>query len=348
LLRKRSAIAIVMLLALAAPAAALAGNGGVGPPSSNTPSGDAIREVYWVVLGVCAFAFVVVEAALITFIVRFRRRRTAAADLEGPQIHGNTRLEIAWTVVPALILAGLAAFALFKVPAVQANPSESSVAAGETVNIDVIGHQFYWQYEYPNGAISLDTLYVPAGRTTSLHLRTEDVNHSWWVPELTGKLDLTAGRENVLNFKPRDVGTFEGTCAEFCGIQHAVMQTKVEVLSEAGYQAWLARNAPDTQDPVALGKSEWESVCAKCHNLDGSGLVGPSIAGNSTMLQVDSLRDLLYTGQDLPTFDSYMPAVGAGWSDRQLEALVAYLKSNDQLSSAPQQLPGTGGSSSGS
>ena len=335
------------LLALAAPAAALAGsNGGVAPPPSNTPSGDAIREVYWVVLGVCAFVFICVEVALIAFIVRFRRRRTAPADLEGPQIHGNTRLEIAWTVVPALILAGLAAFALFKVPAVQANPSASSVAAGETVNIDVIGHQFYWQYEYPNGAISLDTLYVPAGRTTSLHLRTQDVNHSWWVPELTGKLDLIAGRENILNFEPRDVGTFEGKCAEFCGIQHAVMETKVQVLTEADYEAWLEQNAPATLDPIALGKSEWASVCAKCHNLDGRGLVGPSIAGNSTMLQVDSLRDLLYSGQDLPTFDSYMPAVGAGWSDRQLEALVAYLKSNDQLSSPPAQ-PGTGGSSSG-
>ena len=93
--RKRAAIGIVTLLALAAPAAALAGsNGGVAPPPSNTPSGDAIREVYWVVLGVCAFVFVCVEVALVTFIVRFRRRKTAAADLEGPQIHGLSLIHI--------------------------------------------------------------------------------------------------------------------------------------------------------------------------------------------------------------------------------------------------------------
>jgi cytochrome c oxidase subunit 2 len=345
---KRVVIALCVASLLALPAAALASNGGVGPPPSDTPSGDAIREVYWVVLGVAGVVFVLVEASLVIFIVRFRRRPSTPAETEGPQIHGNTRLEIAWTIIPAVILAGLAAFTFVKVSDVRANPTAAEKAAIERAGggtIEVTAHQFYWQYTYPNGAISMDTLYVPVGRTTTLQIKTADVNHSWWVPALTGKMDAVAGNTNTLNFKPRSTGTYEGHCAELCGIQHAVMSTTVKVLSEDDYQAWLRDNAPGTQDQIALGKAEWGAVCAKCHNLDGSGLVGPQIAGNGTILQLQSLKNLLLSGQDLPTFDGYMPAVGAGWQDRQFEALLAYIKSNKQLSTAPT--PGTGGSAGG-
>jgi cytochrome c oxidase subunit II len=334
-------VTALLLVSLAFPAAALAqSNGGIAPPPSETPSGDAIREVYWVAFIIVAVVFVLVEAALILFIVRFRRRRTTEADEEGPQIHGNTRLEVAWTIVPAVILAGLAAFTLVKATDVEAEPG----TAADTVAIRVEAHQFYWQYEYPNGAVSLDTLYVPEDRTISLELDALDVNHSWWVPELTGKRDVIPGRTNVLNFAPRTVGTYEGKCAEHCGVQHAVMQTTVEVLTQADYDAWLAENAPDAVDPVALGEQEWNAVCAKCHLEDGSGLVGPTVAGNGTMLELESLRNLLLTGQDQPDIESYMPAVGTGWEDFQFEALFEYIQSSEALSVAPgQQGGGTSG-----
>jgi cytochrome c oxidase subunit II len=334
-------VTAILLASLAFPAAALAGNGGVAPPPSDTPSGDAIREIYWVALAACGVVFLLIETALVVFIVRFRHRPRTSPDAEGPQIHGNTRLELAWTIVPAVALAALTAFTLLKVGDVQANPPGTENA----LNIKVEAHQFYWQYEYPNGAVSLDTLYIPVDRTTSLRLESADVVHSWWVPELTGKQDAIPGRTNHLNFEPRTTGTYEGTCAEHCGVQHAVMHTVVKVVSQAEFDRWLADNAPGAVDPVALGRQEWEAVCAKCHLSDGSGLVGPAIAGNGTMLQLDSLRGLLLTGQNQPDIESYMPAVGTGWADFQFEALLEYIQSNEQLSTPAGQ---QGGVASGS
>ncbi len=327
---KRVVIAI-LLGSLAFPAAALAQNGGLGPPPSETSSGDAIRQVYWVALAVVGVVFVLVETALLVFIVRFRRRRTTALDAEGPQVHGNTRLEIVWTIVPAVILAGLAAFTLVKAGAVEANPAASDNA----LTIKVEAHQFYWQYEYPNGAVSLDTLYVPVDRAIALELNALDVNHSWWVPQLTGKRDAIPGRTNTLNFKPRTPGTYEGKCAEHCGVQHAVMDTTVEVLSQADYATWLDENAPDAIDEEAVGEEHWNAVCAKCHLEDGSGLVGPVVAGNGSMLELESLRRLLLEGQNQPDIDGYMPAVGTGWADFQFDALLAYIQSSEQLSTPP-------------
>jgi cytochrome c oxidase subunit 2 len=335
----KRAVTAVLLASLAFPAAGLADNGGVAPPPSETPSGDAIREVYWVALGVSAVVFVIVEAVLVAFIIRFRRRRTTAAGAEGPQIHGNTRLELAWTAVPAIMLVGLAAFTLVKAADVQADPPSSENALA----VKVEAHQFYWQYEYPNGAVSLDTLYVPVDRTTSLQLDALDVNHSWWVPELTGKRDAIPGRTNILNFKPRTAGTYEGKCAEHCGIQHTVMSTTVRVLPQAEFEQWLDQNSPENADPVALGRQQWEAACAKCHLSDGSGLIGPPIAGNGSILDLESLRRLLLGGQNQPGIEGYMPAVGTGWQDRQFEALLAYIESNEQLSTPA----GQGGSTDG-
>ena len=166
--------------------AAAAAPGGLGPPDPETDSGEAISDLYWVVTAVCAVVFVAVESALVLFVIRFRRRRGTPEDAEGPQIHGNTRIEIIWTIIPALILVAIAVFTFTRIPSVQAKGSDE-------VRIRVEAHQFYWQYVYPNGAISLDELRLPVGRTVALELTTHDVNHSWWVPALTGKLDAIAG-----------------------------------------------------------------------------------------------------------------------------------------------------------
>jgi cytochrome c oxidase subunit 2 len=172
------------------------------------------------------------------------------------------------------------------------------------------------------------------------------VNHSWWVPELTGKLDAIPGHPNTLDFEPRRTGTYEnGKCAEFCGIQHAIMDTIVRVVSEDEYRAWLEDNAPSDSEKalVALGEQEWTASCAKCHGLDGSGDIGPSIQGNGTLLNRSALKRLLLNGQNEATIDSYMPPVGAGWEERQFDALIAYVKSNQRLSTSPAQGGQSGG-----
>jgi cytochrome c oxidase subunit II len=321
-------LSLAVVFALATARATLAAPGGLGPPAPQTDSGEAINGLYWVVFAICAIVFVAVETALVLFVIRFRRRRGTPEDVEGPQIHGNTRLEIIWTIVPAVVLIGIAVFTLSRIPAVEAKSSEE-------LTVRVEAHQFYWQYVYPNGAISLDELVLPVDQTVALELTTKDVNHSWWVPPLTGKMDAIAGQTNTLRFKPTKTGTWEGQCAELCGIQHAVMYTEVTVLEQAAFESWLEDQATIAHEE--LGQQEWETVCAKCHGLQGEGGVGPPIAGNGTLTnRMGLIRLLSMTGQDTPQLESYMPEVGLGWTGKQFDALIAYVKATPALSGAQE------------
>ena len=321
-------LSLALEFALATAAAAVAAPGGIGPPEPTTDSGEAISGLYWVVFTICAIVFVAVESALVLFVIRFRRRRGTPEDVEGPQIHGNTRLEIIWTIVPAVVLVGIAVFTLSRIPAVEAKSSDELV-------VRVEAHQFYWQYVYPNGAISLDELVLPVDQTVALELTTKDVNHSWWVPALTGKMDAIAGQTNVLRFKPLKTGTWEGQCAELCGIQHAVMYTEVTVVEQEEFDSWV-------RDQAAIGNREfgqqvWEAVCAKCHGLEGEGGVGPPIAGNGTLTnRMGLIRLLSMTGQDTPQLQSYMPTVGLGWTGKEFDALIAYVRATAALSGAQE------------
>jgi cytochrome c oxidase subunit 2 len=334
-----AAVSFALLPALVAAGGVLAAPGGIGPPGPETPSGEAISQLYWIVFGICAVVFVLVESTLILFIIRYRRRRDTPETAEGPQIHGNTRIEIIWTLVPAVILIGLAAFTFTRIPAVQAK----EVKSADSLEIRVEAHQFYWQYVYPNGAISLDDLYLPEGRPVALHLDALDVIHSWWVPALTGKLDAIPGRNNVLRFVPERRGTYEGKCAELCGVQHAVMLTTVHVLPRDEYDTWVEETASAQQSGGGLGRETWNAVCAKCHGLDGQGDIGPAIAGNGTLTNEKGLRDLLLNGQNTPQFEGYMPPVAIGWPDHQFQALIDYIKSQPSLSRPAPVTAGGGG-----
>jgi cytochrome c oxidase subunit II len=332
--RKLAAVACAAVSALVVAPFAVAAPGGIGPPAPATDSGAAINQIYWVVFAACVVVFVAIEAALILFIVRFRRRPDTPADAEGPQIHGNTRLEIIWTLVPAVALLAIAVFTFARTPAVQAGSDGDDV-----VTVRVESHQFYWQYVYPNGAVSLDVLRLPVDRPVRLELVAWDVAHSWWVPELTGKRDAIPGQTNVLEFTPKRTGTFEGKCAELCGVQHAVMDTDVEVLEEGEFEAWLQE--AEQADEVAFGRETWEAACAKCHGSEGEGDIGPRIAGNGTLTNRQALIRLLSRGQDTAALDGYMPPVGLGWTGRQYDALIAYVKSSERLR------PPEGGTSGG-
>ena len=327
----RGALAALAVLAFAgfSAGAALAAPGGFGPPAPQTDSGKAISEIYWVVFTICAVVFVLVEAALILFIVRFRRRPDVPEHAEGPQIHGNTRLEIIWTLIPALALAAIAVYVFARTPAVEASPN------GQEVRIRVEAHQFYWQYEYENGAISIDTLRLPVDKPVVLEITALDVDHSWWVPSLTGKKDALPGKVNELSFTPQKEGTYEGWCAEHCGVQHSVMHTTVEVVGAAEFDRWVREKAV-TEASEELGRETWEGACAKCHGLEGEGDIGPPIAGNGTLLNRRALRQLVvYDGQDTPNIEGYMPAVGRGWITVQLDSLMEYIRSNETLREGP-------------
>jgi cytochrome c oxidase subunit II len=326
--RRALAAAVIWGCALALASAALAGNGGIAPPDSVTDSGSAINRIYWFLFGICAFIFLVVEGALVWFLFRSRRRRSLEHGRDAPQIHGNTRLEIIWTAIPLAIVVVIAAVAFASVPDVNANPPDEN----DALLIRVDSHQFYWQYTYPNGAISLDTLRIPVGRTIRLELHSGDVIHSWWVNEITGKRDAIPGQTNYLNFKPERTGTFRGQCAELCGLLHAVMYTEVQILPADEYESWVNRIAA-AQSGVGgtsdLGKEEFQQACAKCHGMSGQGDIGPGIVGKITSRA--SLERLLENGQDTSNIPSYMPPVGDNWTDRQVNALYEYMTTTPAL-----------------
>jgi cytochrome c oxidase subunit II len=346
--RNRVGVALGSVLAVAGFALFLTlgvpGIPGASPEGDASPNGNAIDSVYWFIFGFAAFFFLLIEAALVLFAIRYRRTKDLPPDVEGPQVHGNTRLELFWTIVPVLGLIAIAAFTFVKLPDVRAAGAASH--STDVLEVRVESHQFYWEYKYPNGAISLDTLRLPVDRPVRLELVTYDVQHSWWVPELDGKLDAIPGQTNVLAFTPTEKGVFDhGKCAELCGIQHAVMTTKVDVVSQGEFQRWVDAEGSQQQGAdVALGKATFGAVCAKCHGFDGAGGVGPTIRGNGTLTNPTALRQLVLNGQDTSSFDYYMPPVGRGWPRRQFDALVAYIKQTKQLNTPPKAPGGANGS----
>ena len=293
---------------------ALAGNGGVAPPAPASPNAGGIRDVYWLILGITGGIFLLVETALVLFIVRYRSRGRPR-EVEGPQVIGHTNLELAWTAGPILILAAIAAFVFYKVAGIRnASPAAASTSA-ETIRIE--GHQFYWEFVYPNGAISINTLRVPHNRKINLEIVSADVAHSWWIPALGGKLDAIPGRTNRESFRGTKLGTFRGQCAEFCGIQHAAMVGYVKVLPAAEYDSWVQRRL---SSPSEVGRETFQGVCAACHGLAGQGDIGPPIAQSPLLGDREALTTLLREGL------GKMPAVGADWSRAQLDATIRYLQ----------------------
>jgi cytochrome c oxidase subunit 2 len=313
-----TAFVVVASLALAAPA--LAGNGGLSPVTPNAPGAHAITDTYWFITVFAGIVFVVVEGLLVAFVVRYRRRKKAR-DVEGDQIHGSNRLELLWSAAPVLILVAIATFVFVKLPSITRVPE--ATAAGPRLDVTVTGHQFYWEFTYPDGVITIDRLRVPAGRPVRLIVTAPDwdVIHSWWIPALGGKIDAIPGRLNHTGFTAAEPGVYVGRCAELCGVQHTAMLASVQVLPPATFDAWLAgRERLQAAGTSVLGQEEWIGSCSKCHGLAATGLVGPAIAASPTLQDRARLAALLQNGKNL------MPPVGRGWSAAQLDALAAYLK----------------------
>ena len=316
--RRLLALALAFGAALLATASALADNGGIAPPTPQSPNASDIRDLYWVLLGITGVIFVVVEVALLVFIVRFRGRGRAR-DVEGPQIRGHTRLELIWTGIPVLILAAIATFVFLKLPGI--NDVPDARAGAQRLQIDVVGHQFYWEFRYPNGEISIDELRAPVNDVVEVAITSPDVDHSWWIPELGGKFDALPGEVNHTWFRATREGTYKGQCGEFCGVFHALMTARVVITSREEYEQWL------TTRRAELGRSEWEGACAKCHGMRGEGDYGPGISDNPLLEQRQGLERVVRSGvnTDLP---GLMPPVGENWTDEQMNALFRYVSRN--------------------
>jgi cytochrome c oxidase subunit II len=308
------ALPAALTLALAA-AATAAADAGLAPVTPESPNANAIRQTYWVILIVTGAIFVLVEGALLVFIIRFRRGRRGYAQ-EGPQLHGATKLETASTIVPVLILAGIAAFVFVKLPTIKDVPPAN--AAGGSLKITVEAHQYYWQFKYPQNQVAFKRMAVPLDRVVELTVVSPDVIHSWWVPALGGKIDAIPGRTNHTWFKAEKLGHYEVRCAELCGLEHAHMTGWVDVVTPAAYSKFLADHSGPSNRVV--GKEIFDGVCATCHGLSGEGDYGPTLVGNGTIADPKALGQLLRDGKNR------MPAVGATWDQQTMDAATGYLK----------------------
>jgi cytochrome c oxidase subunit 2 len=318
--RKLTVLVVVLGAALMVAAVAHAGNGGFAPETPHSPNASRINDSYKLIGLLTGIIFVVVEGTLVWFIFRYRGRGRPR-DAEGPQIHGATRLELIWTAVPVLILAVILAFVLYELPGIRHVPSAK--AQGGPLSIRVDGHQFYWQFTYPDGHVSIQELHVPANRVVRLDIHSQDVDHSWWIPELGGKFDAIPGVTNHTWFQADRRGTYVGQCGEFCGVFHAEMVARVVAESPSGYRSYVANLAK----PFVLGGQEWRGVCAVCHGPAGKGGYGPAIATNQILVQKQTLETLVRNGQNiLRPVASYMPPVARNWTPFQLQALELYLK----------------------
>jgi cytochrome c oxidase subunit II len=309
--RKLSFVIVVALTVLATAGIATAANGGFTPEFAHSPNAHRINTAYWVVLAFTSVIFLIVEGALVVFVWKYRGRgrpRTA----EGSQVHGHTRLEVIWTVIPVVILAVIGIVVFYELPAISNAP-----AAANPVRITVEGHQFYWQFDYPNGSRSINDLHVPVGQVVLLTVKSYDVVHSWWIPQLGGKIQAIPGRTNHIWFKADRTGTYYGQCAEFCGLYHEAMDARVIASTDADYRTYISSTVASD-----LGRAEFQGACATCHGMQGQGGYGPNLAQSPLLKQRSGLINIVRNG------GIKMPAVGDSWTKAQLTALFQYAKSH--------------------
>ena len=336
--------AIVALLGLIGTAAgATSGLGGgtaVQTPNIFAPVSTpafAIRDLSWFVLGICAAIFVVVSGILTYSIIRFRRRPGQEGG-EPPQVYGSNQIELAWAVVPVLIVVVLflaTARYIFGIEGLEPPPN--------ALRVTVVGHQWWWEIRYPDlGIVTANELHVPVsdptGRTpTFVTLESADVIHSFWVPQLAGKVDVIPNKTNRVWIDPHTPGLYVGQCAEFCGVQHAGMLLRVIVHPTDEFAAWVAaQRAPAADDPeVRSGRALFESTaCINCHTVRGTpanGMFGPDLThlmSRSTLgagvapNTPEHLRDWIDNPDALKP-GALMPAMQLSRAD--LDQLVAYL-----------------------
>jgi cytochrome c oxidase subunit 2 len=251
------------------------------PNVLNPRSGVAASEagLYNIVLVIAAGVFILVEGGLIFTIIKHRRKRGDTSEPE--QIEGNTRLEIIWTAIPVVLVITLFILTLNTMKAVAApSPSKGDL------NVVVIGHRWWWEFDYPDlGIKTADELHIPAGVTVQITLRSVDVIHSFWIPQLTGKTDVIPGQTNHTWLNIPDIGTYSGQCSEFCGIEHANMRFNVIVQTAADFQTWTsAQQQPAQATQTDLEKAGAQIVtqglCSGCHTVDGTtakGQIGPNL-----------------------------------------------------------------------
>jgi cytochrome c oxidase subunit 2 len=290
------------------------------------------------VLAVTGAIFLVVFTLLLYSVVKFRKR-TSDDGREPPQVYGSNQVEIAWTVIPVLIVV-----ALFMATARVIADIQTASLPGNSIEVVAIGHQFWWEYRYPGrSVVTANELHVPVSdpinpTPTFIKLLSADTDHSFWVPRLAGKTDLIPNHPNSMWIDPQQTGLYLGQCAQYCGTQHAKMLLRVYVQSRAEFDRWIQqqRQPAFVNDAVSQGQRIFETTaCINCHTVAGTtanGRFGPdlthlmsrdTIAAGAADNTPDNLRRWILNPDAIKP-GSLMPAMQL--SDQDLVALTAYLE----------------------
>jgi cytochrome c oxidase subunit II len=334
LLRATLAAGLLLLLAACAPNAT---------QDSLQPKGPYAQEVhnlfvpvFWVAVGV----FVLVEGGIVWIAIRYRHRK--GQERMPAQIHGNTRLEIGWTIAPALVLAGV------MIPTIATIWDLARTPPDDALNVEVHGFQWWWEFEYTDPEMqrnygelepvrTADVLVIPVDRVVYLSLKAAGgevsgddpdhiVVHSFWVPELAGGQDVVPGRTNHILLQADEPGTYEGQCKEFCGLQHSLMKFKVVALSQQDWQTWVVNQRRPAVTPpdgslaargmdLFLGPlSGGRGSCTTCHAIGGTE------ASSTAAPELTHFAD--------PTHECF---AGCTWSTSDREALEAWLRDPDAV-----------------
>ena len=301
-------------------------------PKPASKQADRIFFLYWLATGISILVFSVVTSVLVYSIIHFRAAPDDHSD--GPPIHGNTRLEIVWTLIPTVlvIVIGVASAIVL---------SRNSDAGTNPLIVNVTAEQFEWQFAYPHqGNLNAAELRLPVNRTVKLVMKTRDVIHSFWVPEFAQKQDLVPGLTTTLVITPDRVGTYPLICTELCGLGHALMRSEAIVMTQADFDAWAKHTSSAVAGGgAAAGKAVFEAQgCGACHTFKAAGAagkVGPD-------LDKSIYKDAQLAGLSVPAFiresitdpnayispgypKNVMPGTFGSLPKSQLDSLINYL-----------------------
>lgn len=312
------------------------------PQTTLDPKGSSSRiilDLYKVIGVMAAIVFVVVEGLLVYSVVRFRRRPDDGIPL---QIHGNQPIEIVWTIIPLAVL--IVAFGATVIAIHDIN----TPGKGTIMNVTVVGHQWWWEFQYPvqpgisRPISTANEIHIPAGQNVHFHITSHDVIHSFWIPQVQRQVDANPGEDNAVYTKVDQPGTYDGMCYEYCGDAHAWMKARMIVQSPAQFYAWTRAQEQSATSPSSALALQGQKVfssntCINCHTLSytgshASGIVGPNLthlasrwtigAGAAPMDKQDLAAWIRNPSDYKP--GTLMPDYPA-LSKKDLSALVAYL-----------------------
>jgi cytochrome c oxidase subunit 2 len=296
-------------------------------PVAGGKEAERIHFVYWFTTAICIGVFAIVAAVLSYSVWKFRVKPDD--DSDGPPTHGHTQLEIIWTAVPAVLVTAISIVSAIVL-------AQNSHAGSNPLVVKVTAQQFAWTFTYPNGK-TYGFLTLPEGRHTRLRITSNDVIHSFWVPELSQKQDALHGQFNSIVVTPTRTGTYPVICTELCGLGHALMRSHVDILTADKFDAWLKSGGAAAAGPAGLAVFQ-QFGCGGCHTLKSAGAngkVGPDLdnlkqeaaKANRGSLEAFIRESILKPGAYIaPGYpDAMPPTLGQTIPAQQLDQLVAYL-----------------------